>query len=89
MSGFLFVIFAPGPAKMISLISSKHSNDSHDNSSFLFIYLLIFVVFPVCLALYHVKMTLIQLEPLQRGPRASQYLQQLFTGRLLYPGLTV
>ena len=54
-------IFAPGPTKMISLTSSKHSNSSHDNSSSLFIHLLISVVLPACLARYHVKMDRIQL----------------------------
>lgn len=43
-------------------------------------YLHIFVVFPVCLALYHVKMNLIQLQSLQGGPRTLQYSEQLFAG---------
>lgn len=68
MSGSV-CIFALGLTKMIFLISSKHSNSNHDNSSFLFIYLLIVVAFPVCLALCHVKMNLTQSEPLQRGQR--------------------
>lgn len=74
MSGLLFV-FLPQVLR-----SSKHGNNSHDNSCFLFIYLRIFVVFPVYLALYRVTMNLIQLQSLQGGPRTLQYSQQLFAG---------